>query len=312
MNSRKAGGLFLTLIVIYIGVSLWFSFGIPNITLEIIPNLLLSESLIIFPALLFLVVTRTNIRGVISFRKIKWSTTAYIILFTMLLSPLVTVANGISMLFTENVVMEISEEILKTPYPIVILIMGIMGPFCEEIAYRGIIYGTLKKTDRILGAVILSSVLFGLMHMNFNQLFYAVVLGIPLCLLVEVTDSIWSGFIAHATVNIGNMTLLYLTAPLLKKFEGMGGSMNEMYSQKELLITICVYAVIAVITTTLAICVFIKLVENEGKTTAMIQLFKKRIHTGLELEPRESLFSVPLVLGMLIALGFMVIMEVLV
>ena len=96
----------------------------------------------------------------------------------------------------------------------------------------------------------------------------------------------------------------------MKEFESISGSMNEMYSQKELLITICVYAVIAVITTTLAICVFIKIAENEGKSTELSQLFRKKRNASLELEPRESLFSFPMVLGMLIALGFMVAMEI--
>ena len=49
----------------------------------------------------------------------------------------------------------------------------------EELAYRGFILGNYRYGGR-LAAIIISGIMFGVMHMNFNQMAYAMILGILL------------------------------------------------------------------------------------------------------------------------------------
>ena len=68
-----------------------------------------------------------------------------------------------------NAVNSISGEVLAVPFPIMLFLMGMFGPFCEEFVFRGMILRGHKKSGSVFWAIFWSSLLFGLMHMNFNQ-----------------------------------------------------------------------------------------------------------------------------------------------
>ena len=48
-----------------------------------------------------------------------------------------------------------------------VLILGIVGPICEEITYRIGLFGSLRKVNRIL-AYVVSTIVFALIHFRFN------------------------------------------------------------------------------------------------------------------------------------------------
>lgn len=73
--------------------------------------------------------------------------------------------------------------------------------FCEELLFRGVIYGNLRRFGRPM-AVLVSAILFALMHENIAQIFYTFVAGILLALCYELTDSIWCGIFLHLFNNL--------------------------------------------------------------------------------------------------------------
>ena len=77
---------------------------------------------------------------------------------------------------------------------------------CEEITHRGMLLNGLKKQG--LGkALILSSLMFGLMHLNINQFFYAFVVGLIIGFIVICANSIIPAMIVHFTHNFINTYL---------------------------------------------------------------------------------------------------------
>lgn len=189
MKSKKANWLFLVVILVHIAVVfLLFAVG-DRITFSIIANFLVSEGIIIVPAVLFLLPMGKRFNETLGFHKIKISTLLMIILFTLLIMPLVTVLNALSMFFTDNAVVAMQDDIVGVPFVVMWLLIGVYGPFCEEFVFRGMLYGGYKKSGKIIGAVLLSSMAFGLMHMNFNQALYAFAIGILLAMLVEATGA---------------------------------------------------------------------------------------------------------------------------
>ena len=63
---------------------------------------------------------------------------------------------------------ELSSRAIIDTYPILsILIMGIIGPICEEFTYRVGLFSIVGRINRIL-AYIISSLVFALMHMDFS------------------------------------------------------------------------------------------------------------------------------------------------
>jgi len=78
-----------------------------------------------------------------------------------------------------------------------ILIVGVLPGMCEEVSNRGVLMRGIMSKLGAWRAVLLSSLIFGLMHLNIVQFFYAMVLGILIALAVLATRSLWTGVIIH-------------------------------------------------------------------------------------------------------------------
>ena len=89
--------------------------------------------------------------------------------------------------------------------------------FAEEVLFRGVVYTNLRPYGKN-GAVLISAVLFGLMHMNTEQLLYTTTAGILLAVLYEMTGSIWSGVLIHMCNNLYSVlrTVISIRFPSLK------------------------------------------------------------------------------------------------
>jgi len=70
----------------------------------------------------------------------------------------------------------------------------------EETAHRGLLIKGLSPLG-VVKALILSSILFGLMHLNINQFFYATVLGFLIGLTVIISKNIIPGIVIHFVNN---------------------------------------------------------------------------------------------------------------
>lgn len=69
--------------------------------------------------------------------------------------------------------------------------------FCEEVLHRGMFMRGSQKQDYTRYGLLFSSILFGLMHLNIQQFFYAMILGGLMGMVVIVADSIYPAMIIH-------------------------------------------------------------------------------------------------------------------
>lgn len=83
------------------------------------------------------------------------------------------------------------------------LCTGCIIPFVEEFLFRRALYGTLREEKHLgcLGAVLMSSVLFGLYHGRLLQGIYAGLLGLLLACLYQCTGTLTASVIVHAAAN---------------------------------------------------------------------------------------------------------------
>lgn len=300
MDSKKVNWLFLVIILVHMAVVAWLLTIGNRIEFGIITNCLVSEGIIIVPAILFLLPVKGRFNETLGFHKIKISTFFMIILFTVLIMPLVTVLNALSMFFADNAVASMQGDILGVPFPVMWLLMGVYGPFCEEFVFRGMIYGGYKKTGRVLGAVMLSSLAFGLMHMNFNQAIYAFAIGIFLSMLVEVTGSLWTATFCHMIFNSLQVCLMFFSDWMINTFyDGIMTNAQMEISNEELMAAMSVYLVIAAVTTPVAVCVLAWMAKNEKRVEVVRNLWTRRT------EPGEYLVSIPFIVAVMLCLGFM-------
>ena len=301
MDYRKANRVYLYAIIstmaLTILYALWVNMGAGS--LNIIANNVLSELVVLVPALAVVLFHGEKLGNVIIFKKIKFSSILLILLFVILLYPLITFVNAVSMLFVDNTVLAVSDQILALPAWQVLISIGIFGPFVEEVVFRGVILQSYQRTGRIIGSIILSAVLFGLIHLNFNQFAYGAVMGIMLALLVEATGSVWSSFIAHGIFNSIEVIAMFVSRDAISEAEQYldGFSLGDTTW-----IAIGIYFVMAVIVTPIAFCVLIKISEIEGRKAFFVGIPKCK-------KQGYKLITFALVLAVIIALVYMITIE---
>ena len=82
-----------------------------------------------------------------------------------------------------------------------VFVVVILGPFVEELVFRAGIFRLLHKKIGVLQAMVISSLLFGIVHGNLSQGIPAAILGMALALLYFRSDDLRLCFPAHAANN---------------------------------------------------------------------------------------------------------------
>lgn len=108
--------------------------------------------------------------------------------------------------FIDNNMPEIIKEqfqaiALSSPL-LTLLAIGIFAPIAEEILFRGAIYNLFKDNIGKYVALIISSVLFALIHLNIYQASYTLFIGFFLGIILMKTGSLWLPIIFHIVYNL--------------------------------------------------------------------------------------------------------------
>ena len=96
---------------------------------------------------------------------------------------------------------QVSGFIFGGGFFLTLLSVGIIGPVFEEILFRGLIFGELRKITKVKAALIIQALLFGIYHMNIIQGVYAVLLGLLIGFVYYRSNSIIAPIIMHVTIN---------------------------------------------------------------------------------------------------------------
>lgn len=94
--------------------------------------------------------------------------------------------------------------------PVSLLLYGIVMPLLEEAVFRMLIFGFLRRRLNFPLSALISSVFFGLYHMNAVQFVYAFLMGLILAYVYEKDRRLRVPFIVHSAANI-SVYLLSLT-----------------------------------------------------------------------------------------------------
>ena len=94
--------------------------------------------------------------------------------------------------------------------PLGILSITLLGPVLEELLFRGAIQGDLQRQMSPWKAIIVSSLLFGVVHMNPAQIPFAFLLGMLFGWLYYRTGSLLPGIVGHVLNNSVATVNMYL------------------------------------------------------------------------------------------------------
>ncbi len=317
MTGKKAGSVFLLAVLLHMVMVLilavWGMF-FPAVY-DLWPSTLISEGVFLWPMLIFALCTPAAFSEMFPFKRVKVRTIFLSLLILVLIYPLITLVNSISLLFTESATQVLVTEATVTPMWQMLLLLGVVVPLIEECTFRGYIYGCLRSSGKTGSAVVLSALLFGLMHLNLNQASYTFLLGLFLAMMTELTGSLWPAVLMHGCFNGWEVIMMYTASDSVGSLEGMltsvcaangldpaeipSEAMNLLVNVSSVAI-LAVQALLAVVGTLLALLLV--------RRVAVIERGENP-RRNKEIKPTGHALNVPLVLGILLAVGYILFNE---
>ena len=94
-------------------------------------------------------------------------------------------------------VVELMQQLKTTNLWVAILAFAVTPAICEELAFRGFLLSGFRQSGRVTLAVLLSSFMFGIIHMIPQQVFNATLLGIVLGAMCIRSRSLFPGMAYH-------------------------------------------------------------------------------------------------------------------
>ncbi|MBR5269792.1 MAG: CPBP family intramembrane metalloprotease [Anaerotignum sp.] len=163
--------------------------------------MLLAQLLSFLPPIIFyFLYTKKDVRKTLRLNPLGWKNVLIIISFGVSIQPVMSLLSYVMSLFFPNPVEQSVTGIQASGLVISMISVAVIPALLEEVFSRGI----LLSGYRFLGkwkAAFISALLFGLLHMNPQQLPYAFVVGFLFCFLVERTDSLYASILPHMVIN---------------------------------------------------------------------------------------------------------------
>ncbi len=107
-------------------------------------------------------------------------------------------------------------------FTLTIITYALLPAICEEILFRGVIFNALRHKMNVIWSIILSALIFALIHFSIFQTIHQFVMGIVLAILCYYTGSIFYGMIYHFVNNFIIILISYITSNSGLEFSSWG------------------------------------------------------------------------------------------
>jgi sodium transport system permease protein len=170
-------------------------------------TLLIQVGLILTPCVLMAVFLTRHPRRALRIHRAQWSHVIAAILIGFALHPSYQVLGQaiveVYPIGSETLTMlkQFESLLFQESLWLVLLLLAALPAVCEELAFRGFIFGGLLRKQGVLRAIIVSSLLFGFTHAILQQSITASLMGLMLGLIAWRTGGVICTIIVHAISN---------------------------------------------------------------------------------------------------------------
>ncbi len=123
--------------------------------------------------------------------------------------------------------LEFARQIESGGFLPALLVIGVEAPIMEELVFRGLLLGALRRRYSTATAAVVSTALFVLFHGNFTQGVAALAIGSLACWLVVRTGSLLPGMVVHVAWNSSLQVVGALTSAHGAQPSGGTGATGE-------------------------------------------------------------------------------------
>lgn len=169
--------------------------------------------MILAPALLMATMLTTSLRTSLRVRMPHWTTLPLAALLGVTLHPTyVMLAKWISNTYPVSeqaaaAMKPFSDQISAAPWMSVVFLMALVPAICEELAFRGFIFGGLVRQKGRVRAVVITALMFGISHGVLQQSIAATIMGLLLGWVALRTGSVLPCILIHFTNNALSVSL---------------------------------------------------------------------------------------------------------
>ena len=169
--------------------------------------------MILAPALLMATTLTTSLRSSLRVNMPHWTSLPLAVLLGVTLHPLyVALAKFISYTYPISeqaaaAMKPFTDQIESAPWVSVVLLMALVPAICEELAFRGFIFGGLVRDNGRLRAIVITALMFGVSHGVLQQSIAATIMGLLLGWVALRTGSVLPGILIHFTNNALSVSL---------------------------------------------------------------------------------------------------------
>ena len=175
--------------------------------------LLLVSSVISIPV--FVLLYRADGKKVQKVYDKETSKLAWILLVVLAVSMCVSLNLLIGMSGLEKLsksYQEVADTLYSGGIVLELITVGILGPICEELVFRGLMFQRLCGYVKPMIAVLVSALIFGIYHGNIVQGVYAFVLGVVMAFCYGYFKTVWAPILIHVVANITSVCITEISA----------------------------------------------------------------------------------------------------
>ncbi len=200
-------GMFFAQFVAGSHVHDWNSIAISTVCVQI--------GLILTPCLLMAIFLTRSVRRALRIHRPQWTHVAAAILIGIALHPsYMILGQGISQVYeigeeTAAVMQVFQKLLLSQPLWSILLLLALLPAVCEELVFRGFIFGGLLRQGGALRAIVVSALFFGFIHPVLQQSIAACVMGLILGFIAWRTGGVVCTIIVHAVNNMLSLILAW-------------------------------------------------------------------------------------------------------
>lgn len=174
--------------------------------------------LILTPTLLMAIFLTRSLRRALRIHRAQMSHVFAAILLGFCMHPsYMLLGEGIQTVYqigdeTKLVLQHFQNLVMSQPLISILMLMAVMPAICEELAFRGFIFGGLLRKQGVMRAIIISALFFGFTHTVLQQSIAASLMGVILGIIAWRTGGVICTIIVHAINNSLSLTLAWCGA----------------------------------------------------------------------------------------------------
>lgn len=262
---------------------LFFILGILLITLgsivqgrEVYSGLLITEYIIVLiPNIIYLKSKGLSLKKTLRLHRISFKQALYVVGITISTYPIAVFLNLIIILVLEQfgdlVINTVPIPSTAPMYLLSLFVIAISPGICEEIMFRGTIMNAYNKLSK-KKAIIYSSILFGVFHLNLQNLVGHILLGLVFGIIVYKTNSIYSSILGHTLNNAIAITIGYFALKAQESQMHMEAPIDEMSYKMGMVVSVLVIGIFAAISCFILIKLIKKLPKSQDTEIKTLEM----------------------------------------